>query len=157
MSQVYLALGSNQGDRLANLHAAVSELRRMMRVERGSSVYETAAAYVEDQPPFLNAVLRGNTSQAPGDLLQQLKAIEAQLGRTVGGRRYGPRPIDIDILMYDDLRLDSPDLTLPHPRMAERAFVLRPLAEIAPDLVAPEDLAEAEIGEVLAIVAGPLA
>lgn len=155
MATVYLALGSNQGQRLEHLRAAVAALAAVVSLERSSPVYETAAAYVEDQPPFLNAVVRGTTRLAPLALLAALKQIEANLGRRAG-RRFGPRPIDLDILRYDDLALDLPELTLPHPRMHERAFVLRPLADIDPAGVHPAQLAAAEIGTVLAVVAGPL-
>ena len=155
MATVYLALGSNQGQRLAHLRAAVAALGTVVSLDRSSPVYETAAAYVEDQPPFLNAVVRGTTALAPHALLAALKQIERDLGRRAG-QRFGPRPIDLDILRYDDLALDSPELTLPHPRMHERAFVLRPLADIDPAGVPPDLLAAAEIGTVLAVVAGPL-
>ena len=133
---IYLALGSNLGDRAANLRAAVARLAEQVVVERLSSLYETAPAYVLDQPRFLNAALRGRTALAPLDLLAFLKRIERELGRA-GGVRFGPRPIDLDILVYDDVALDTDALTIPHPRMAERPFVLVPLAEIAPDLRPP--------------------
>ena len=151
MAIVYLALGSNLGDRMAHLHTALAALDALLVIERVSSVYETAAAYVDDQPSFFNAVLRGTTNLAPHDLLAALQRIERDGGRTAG-IRFGPRPIDLDILHYDELILDSPDLVLPHPRIAERAFVLRPLAEIAPQLVPPDVLAQAESGAVLAVV-----
>jgi len=151
MAIVYLALGSNLGDRMAHLRTALAALDALLMVERVSSVYETAAAYVDNQPSFFNAVLRGTTDRTPHNLLAELKQIERDLGRTAG-IRFGPRPIDLDILHYDMLILDSPNLILPHPRMAERAFVLRPLAEIAPELVPPDVLAQAEIGAVLALV-----
>jgi 2-amino-4-hydroxy-6-hydroxymethyldihydropteridine diphosphokinase len=152
---VYLALGSNQGERLEHLRAAVAALAAAMVVERSSSVYETAAAYVEDQPAFLNAVIVGSTSLSPHELLAALKAIENQMGRTAGVR-FGPRPIDLDILLYDDLTLSTPELVIPHPRMDERAFVLRPLAELDPERVSAAMLARAEIGAVMALVAPPL-
>jgi 2-amino-4-hydroxy-6-hydroxymethyldihydropteridine diphosphokinase len=133
---VYLALGSNLGDRWANLRQAVERLKAAVAIEQLSSVYETEPAYVLDQPRFLNATLRGRATLAPLDLLTLLKAIEREIGRTAGAR-FGPRVIDIDILLYDDLALASDVLTIPHPRMAERPFVLAPLAEIAPDLVPP--------------------
>lgn len=133
---VYLALGSNLGDRCANLRAAVAQLAACVAVEQVSSLYETAPAYVLDQPPFLNAALCGRTTLAPHALLRFLKQIERELGRTVGVR-FGPRVIDIDILLYGSRVLASDALTIPHPRMAERPFVLVPLAEIAPLLVPP--------------------
>lgn len=129
MAEVIIALGSNLGDRLANLQGALRLLgERGLTVQRLSSVWETEPVPA-DQPMYLNAVLTGTTSLAPLDLLITLKAIERDLGRQPG-RRWGPRPIDLDILFYDDLSLDSPELTIPHPRIAGRAFVLAPLAEI---------------------------
>ncbi len=159
---IFLALGSNQGERLANLRRAVRLLERCALVEELSSVYETVPAYVHDQPRFLNMALRAATQQPPRALLSCLKDIEREIGR-VPGRRYGPRLIDLDILLYGDLVLDEPDLEIPHPRLSERPFVLRPLAELAPDLVPPgqtlpvrELLAAAPVmGEVVAHL-GPL-
>ena len=133
---VYLALGSNLGDRRANLVAAVERVRAQVRVEAISSLYETEPAYVGDQPRYLNAVLRGRTTLEPSELLAFLKGIERDMGRA-GGPRFGPRVIDLDILLYDRLILTTSELTIPHPRMAERPFVLVPLAEIAPGLVPP--------------------
>ncbi|MFM8321262.1 MAG: 2-amino-4-hydroxy-6-hydroxymethyldihydropteridine diphosphokinase [Chloroflexota bacterium] len=133
---VYLALGANLGDREANLRAAVAGLAPFVRVEQLSPVYETPPWGVLDQPAFLNQALRGRTALAPLDLLQALKTLERDLGR-LPGLRYGPRQIDLDILFYDDLRLDLPGLALPHPRLHERAFVLVPLADIAPGLRHP--------------------
>ncbi len=133
---VYMALGSNMGDRRANLIEAISQLRQHVHVEQTSSIYETEPAYKTDQPRFYNMVLRGTTTLAPHELLRFLKRIERRLGRAYTVR-YGPRPIDLDILLYDDLQLEDPELTIPHPHIAERAFVLQPLAEIAPNLVIP--------------------
>jgi 2-amino-4-hydroxy-6-hydroxymethyldihydropteridine diphosphokinase len=133
---VYLALGSNLGERAANLRAAVARLGKRIMVEQTSSLYETAPAYVIEQPHFLNAALRGRTQLAPAELLSFLKSIERELGRQAGVR-FGPRVIDLDILLYGELALDTPALTIPHPRMAERPFVLVPLAEIAPTLTPP--------------------
>jgi 2-amino-4-hydroxy-6-hydroxymethyldihydropteridine diphosphokinase len=133
---IYLALGANLGDRGANLRSAVERLRDAVAVERMSSVYETEPAYLLDQPRFLNMALRGRTALSPHALLAFLKRIERDMGRTTGPR-YGPRAIDLDILLYDSLALTAADLTIPHPRMAERPFVLAPLAEIAPQLVPP--------------------
>lgn len=136
---VYLALGSNLGDRRGNLLDAISQLRQRVKVEQLSSVYETEPAYITDQPRYLNMVLRASLDPErlpPGELLRFLKSIERRLGRlpTV---RYGSRPIDLDILLYGDWMVDEPDLSIPHPRLAERAFVLQPLAEIAPELRLP--------------------
>lgn len=151
MTTVYLAIGSNQGDRLANLQAGLAALAPAVQLTNYSSVYETAAAYVEDQPPFLNVVVAGTTALVPHALLALLKQIEHACGRRPG-LRYGPRPLDLDILLYGDQTLNSADLIIPHPRMFERDFVLRPLAEIAPSRVNPEQLAQATQGSVLAIV-----
>lgn len=137
VATVYLALGSNLGDRRANLTAAVERLSTILEVELVSSVYETEPAYVTGQPRFLNAALRGRTPLKPHALLARLKEIERDLGRTPGAR-FGPRVVDIDILLYDGLQLHDEELTIPHQRMAERPFVLVPLAEIAPDLLPPD-------------------
>jgi 2-amino-4-hydroxy-6-hydroxymethyldihydropteridine diphosphokinase len=134
--QIYLGLGSNLGDRRANLLWALDALRAWVAVERVSSLYDTAPLLVTDQPRFFNIACAGHTALAPFSLLRTLKAIERAAGR-VGGPRYGPRPLDIDILLYDELVLSSPELTIPHPGLATRAFVLEPLTEIAPDLHHP--------------------
>jgi len=133
---IYLALGSNLGDRRAHIAAAVARLAPGVAVERVSSLYETEPAYVLDQPRFLNAALRGRTALDPHALLALLKRIERDLGREAGVR-YGPRVIDLDILVYGERSIATEALTIPHPRMAERPFVLVPLAEIAPELVPP--------------------
>src|SRR5262245_22924232 len=135
-TEVYLALGSNLGDRRANLGAAVQRLREQVAIEALSSLYETEPAYVTDQPRFLNAALRGRTALAAPALLGFVKQIEREL-RRAAGQRYGPRSVDIDLLLYGEQTVDAPQLTVPHPRMAERPFVLAPLAEIAPDLIPP--------------------
>ena len=128
---VFLGLGSNLGDRDANLRAALEKLADTVRIVRVSSVYETEPLLVEDQPLFHNLACAGLTSLGPLDLLLAVKRIERDLGR-IPGARYGPRLIDIDILLYDDLILATPAVTIPHPGMMERAFVLVPLAEIVP-------------------------
>ena len=133
---IYLGLGSNIADRDAHLAAALQALARLMTIERVSSVYDTAPMLVTDQPRFHNLALAATTTLEPLALLRGVKAIERDLGRT-SGPRYGPRVIDIDLLFYDQLVLQSDELTLPHPRLAERAFVLAPLAEIAPALIHP--------------------
>ena len=132
----YIALGSNLGDRADNLQHALDALRAEMTVEAVSPWYETEPAYVLDQPRFYNLTCRATTTLAPLDLLHFLQGRERTLGREPG-LRFGPRVIDLDILFYDDLVLDTPELTLPHPRLQERAFVLVPLADLAPDLVYP--------------------
>ncbi len=137
MPTVYLGLGANLGDREANLRAARERLQELgVELERCSSLYESEPWGVRDQPRFLNAVCRAHTALSPQELLRLAKQVERDLGRRPGVR-YGPRPVDVDILLYDDLVLDTPDLTIPHPRLAERAFVLVPLAELAPELVVP--------------------
>ena len=137
MAIVYLGLGSNLGDRKLNLMRALDMLARKSKVEQVSSVYETEPVGYEQQPMFLNAVCRVSTDLASSELLGLAKGIEAKLGRVTTFPN-APRPIDIDILFYDDSVVKSKDLTVPHPRIAERAFVLVPLAEIAPERVHPE-------------------
>ncbi|MBK1839987.1 2-amino-4-hydroxy-6-hydroxymethyldihydropteridine diphosphokinase [Azospirillum sp. YIM B02556] len=134
---VHLALGGNLGDRAANLAEAIRRLAGAVEIDAQSALYETAPMYVTDQPAFLNMAVRGTTRLGPAELLRFLKEIEASLGRDLGGLRFGPRPIDIDILLYADRVVAEPDLEIPHPRMAERAFVLCPLADIAADTIHP--------------------
>jgi 2-amino-4-hydroxy-6-hydroxymethyldihydropteridine diphosphokinase len=133
---VYLALGTNLGDRLSNLRGAMAAFVPDIQVLDESPVYETEPWGYADQPPFLNMALRAETELSPRDLLARLKGIEAGLGR-VPNFRNGPRLIDLDILFYDDLILETPSLIIPHPRLRERAFVLIPLAAIAPGLLHP--------------------
>ena len=133
---VYLALGTNLGDRLANLRAAIKALSSEINVIAESKVYETPPWGYENQPTFLNMAVKCETNLEPESLLKRLKQLEVQLGREQSFR-WGPRLIDIDILFYDDLILKSESLTIPHPRLHERAFVLVPLADIASDFVHP--------------------
>jgi len=133
---VYLGLGSNVGDRLANLRTSLSRLARGVVVVRTSSVYETAPWGYEGQPPFLNMVCLATTTLPPFDLLALAKAIEVGLGR-LPTFQYGPRAVDIDILFYGTEQIMAPALTIPHPRIQDRAFVLIPLQEMAPDLRHP--------------------
>jgi 2-amino-4-hydroxy-6-hydroxymethyldihydropteridine diphosphokinase len=133
---VYLGLGSNVGDRDDNLTAALRALSAIVTLQRVSSVYDTAPMLYTNQPRFHNLVCQGVTSLSPSALLHAVKDIEHQLGRRQGPR-YGPREIDIDLLLYDSLIFTSTELTVPHPRMTERAFVLAPLAEIASTLIHP--------------------
>ncbi len=137
MSKVYLALGTNLGDREENLRQAVMRLGEQVRIDARSRIYETEPWGVAEQPRFLNMVLVGETSLDAPALLRFLKSLERELGRTPG-LRYGPRVIDLDILLFDDARIRTPDLIIPHPRLAERRFVLVPLADLAPDLIHPE-------------------
>jgi 2-amino-4-hydroxy-6-hydroxymethyldihydropteridine diphosphokinase len=134
---VYIALGSNIGNRLANLRAALAAMTAAgITIGRESNVYETEPWGYADQPAFLNMVVEAETSLGPGALLDTLKETEKSLGREATFKN-GPRLIDLDILFYDDLVLDSPPLVIPHPRLHERAFVLVPLADVAPDHLHP--------------------
>jgi GTP cyclohydrolase-4 len=134
--EVYLGLGSNLGDRMSNLASAVERLSRKITIKKISSVYETEPVYYKEQPLYLNAVLSAVTELDPFELLNFVKSIESDLGRQPSFRN-APRIIDIDILFYGGRIVETPELIIPHPRIAERAFVLVPLAEIAPDLVHP--------------------
>ncbi len=136
MVTVYLGLGSNVGDREANIAEALKRLEEKVAVEQVSSLYETEPVGYENQPDFLNAVCQGTTNLEPEELLAFVKQIEKTMGRA-STVRFGPRSIDIDILFYDKIVMHTQDLTIPHPRLHERAFVLVPLAEIAPDLHHP--------------------
>ena len=133
---VYIALGTNLGDRLANLRAALRSLPTAVIVTKESHIYETPPWGYEDQPAFLNMVVKAETGLEPESLLTYLKQLEAELGREQNFR-WGPRLIDLDILFYDDLVINTPPLVIPHPRLHERAFVLVPLADVAADLVHP--------------------
>jgi 2-amino-4-hydroxy-6-hydroxymethyldihydropteridine diphosphokinase len=133
---VYLALGSNLGDRSANLKQAIAALTPQLEVKAKSQVYETPPWGIEDQPKFLNQVVKAKTYLEPEQLLKHLKRLEVALGRKESIPN-GPRLIDIDILFYDDVVLNTPALVIPHPRLHERGFVLLPLMDIAPDLVHP--------------------
>jgi 2-amino-4-hydroxy-6-hydroxymethyldihydropteridine diphosphokinase len=136
----YLGLGSNEGDRLGNLRAARDALaRRGIRIGASSSVYETAPqGDVLDQADFLNACLRIETELGPEALLDVCKAVERELGRAPGGRRHGPRPIDVDVLLLGELGWRSERLTLPHPEVTSRRFVLEPLLELDSSLRLPD-------------------
>ena len=136
MAVVFLGLGTNLGSRAENLTAAREQLTAKLRVLRASSVYETEPWGFREQPAFLNQVLQAETDLSPARLLRYLKRLEKQLGRAKSFR-YGPRLIDIDILFYAQLVINTRRLQIPHPRLPERAFVLVPLAEIAPDFVHP--------------------
>ena len=132
---VYLSLGSNMGDRQRNLDLALELLAQRLRLGPVSSIFETDPLGESDQPRFLNLVCRAQTRLTPDNLLTLAKGIEKKLGRT--GKSGAPRPIDIDILLYDQEIIDTPELVIPHPEMASRAFVLVPLAEIDPKVKHP--------------------
>lgn len=136
LNVVYLALGTNLGDRKQNLLRALDEIAGFVQISAQSSIYETEPWGFSEQPSFLNMVLVGETALDPFGLLRRLKEMEAEIGR-VPSFRYGPRLIDADILFYNDLVLKDPALEIPHPRLQEREFVLVPLAEIAPDFQHP--------------------
>lgn len=130
--RAFLGLGSNLGDRWANLRAAVAGLPDVIAV---SGVYETdPVGGPPGQDPYLNAVVELDTELSPRQLLELAWRLEDESGR-VRGERWGPRPLDVDVLMVGDLVVDEPELTVPHPRLRERSFVLVPLADVAPDLV----------------------
>ena len=133
---VYLGLGSNLGNRQDNLDKALDLLSHRLQVEKVSPTYDTEPVGNPDQPRFLNLVCQAHTKLAPTELLTLAKGIESKLGRTFN-KANTPRPIDIDILFYGEQVIETPELVIPHPRLTERAFVLIPLAEIAPELVHP--------------------
>jgi 2-amino-4-hydroxy-6-hydroxymethyldihydropteridine diphosphokinase len=148
----YVGLGSNLGDRRSNLENAVERLGSPeLRVPRQSSIYETEPRDVADQPWFLNQVIEVETTLFPRQLLRRLQKIELDLGRRPTVPK-GPRLIDLDILLYASAKISTPGLEIPHPRLAERRFVLEPLAELAPDLRHP--LTGHTIKEMLARVSG---
>lgn len=136
----YLGLGSNVGDRHSHLTRAIEDLSgRGVVVEATSSLYETEpVGEIVDQPDFLNAAIRVRTSLEPEDLLDLCKAIEAEHGRALGGPRHAPRPIDIDLLLLGDVEMATERLTLPHPEVTSRRFVLAPLLELDPGLRLPD-------------------
>jgi 2-amino-4-hydroxy-6-hydroxymethyldihydropteridine diphosphokinase len=133
---VYLGLGSNMGEKKENIQKALDYISQRMRIEKKSSIYDTEPIGNINQPRFLNMVCQVTTGIAPATLLFLTKGIETKVGRTPGPPN-SPRIIDIDILIYGNEIINTPDLIIPHPRMNERAFVLMPFAEIAPDLIHP--------------------
>jgi 2-amino-4-hydroxy-6-hydroxymethyldihydropteridine diphosphokinase len=153
--RAFLGLGSNLGDRPANLQAAVDRLgeREGIRVARSSRVYETDPVGGPPQPAYLNAVIEVETELDPRELLTGCLDVERDLGR-VRSERWGPRTIDIDVLTFDRLTVDEPDLTVPHPRMHERGFVLAPLAELDADPMLPEGRRLAELRTGTGMLAG---
>ncbi|MFN2120114.1 MAG: 2-amino-4-hydroxy-6-hydroxymethyldihydropteridine diphosphokinase [Anaerolineales bacterium] len=136
MHTVFLSLGSNLGDRRVNLREAIRRLGPEVIVTMESPVYETPPWGEEDQPTFLNMAVKADTDLLPMDLRNHVKHIEADMGRKPS-YRWGPRSIDIDILLYDELMMETPKLTIPHPRMHERGFVLVPLDAIAGEVRHP--------------------
>jgi 2-amino-4-hydroxy-6-hydroxymethyldihydropteridine diphosphokinase len=145
--RAFLGLGSNLGDRVAHLRAAVASLPDLVATSR---VYETApVGGPADQGPYLNLVAELHTARTPRQLLEVCHALERDAGR-VRKVRWGSRTLDVDVLLVEGVDVDEPDLQVPHPRMAERRFVLAPLADLAPELVTPAQLAAAD-GEVRAV------
>jgi 2-amino-4-hydroxy-6-hydroxymethyldihydropteridine diphosphokinase len=138
-TDAYIGLGSNQGDRELNLLRAVAELGKLpdSRVRGLSSFYETSPVGVSEQHDFYNAVLRLSTRLSPLELLRRLLQIEQNVFHRTRTLRWGPRAMDLDLLLYGDLVIASDELTVPHPAMAERRFVLQPLHDLAPDLTHP--------------------
>jgi 2-amino-4-hydroxy-6-hydroxymethyldihydropteridine diphosphokinase len=137
MSTVYIALGSNLGNRQANMAMALRMLPPLARVEAVSPLYESPPQPPAPPPPYLNGAARIVTGLGPEPLLRHLKQIEHLIGRR-SRERWAPRPIDLDIALYADLVLETADLIIPHPRLAERAFVLKPLLDIEPELLDPK-------------------
>ncbi len=133
---IYLGLGSNLGDREANLQTVFQELPPVVEITIFSSLYETEPWGFRDQPDFLNQVVQAKTELCPRELLVYLKKVETKIGRKPGFI-YGPRLVDIDILLYGNMIINENNLVIPHNKIAERAFVLVPFAEIAPDLSLP--------------------
>lgn len=148
MTNVFLGLGGNMGDRREMMRSAVAGIRRVLDDVAVSSLYESAAWGVTEQPAFLNAVARGRASLEPVELLDAMQAIEHDLGR-VRERHWGPRVIDIDILLFGSEVIDEPRLQVPHPYMSQRGFVLRPLADLAAGLTLPDG---SLVGELLTTI-----
>jgi 2-amino-4-hydroxy-6-hydroxymethyldihydropteridine diphosphokinase len=139
MARAFVGFGANLGDRETTIRAALEALaaRPGIEIVAVSALRETEPVGYADQPRFLNGAVVLETTLGPRELLETLLAVERSLGRTREGPRFGPRTIDLDLLVYDDVVLDEPGLTLPHPRLHERRFALEPLAEVAPGLEVP--------------------
>jgi len=146
MAKVYIALGANLGEPVKTLKDAIISLSSLPQLQfvRSSSLYTSTPMGPSDQPDYVNAVVCAETKLAPLDLLDLLQAIENQFGRQ-RIRHWGPRTLDLDILLYDNLTIDEPRLEVPHPGIAERDFVLVPLAELAPELTLPDGRAIASL------------
>ena len=138
-NRVFIGVGSNEGDRLAHISNAIKALSAVngVQVVQMATIIETEPVGGPPQDPYLNTVVELDTALVPHELLGALKAIEQRLGRAPASEQWAPRPIDLDILLYDEVVLDEPALTIPHPRMHQRRFVLEPLAQVAPDVVHP--------------------
>lgn len=136
MSDAFIALGSNIGDRQNYLKRALDLLKKSGRILSVAGIYESTPYGYQAQPPFLNSIVALETNLQPQNLLSKLKGIEAQLGRVDRGR-WKAREIDLDIIFYDDLRMATSDLIIPHPDFQNRRFVLEPLADVAPDFISP--------------------
>ena len=147
--RVYVGLGSNLGNPAENISSAISQLEKMPLVTSlvCSSLYRSEPVGFEDQPDFVNAVCSMKSGMQSDKLLQFLQQIEQEAGRQRDNVRWGPRTLDLDLLLYGDLAISTPTLVIPHPRMHERAFVLYPLQEISPDLVIPGAGAVAELAD----------
>lgn len=153
MKQAYLLIGGNLGNRKENLEEACRRLEKEAgAIIKKSAIYETAAWGLTDQPDFYNQALQIATSLTPAQLMSVILGIETSMGR-IREKRYGPRIIDIDILLYQDLICDTPSVTIPHPRITERRFALAPLDEIAPGLIHPQ--LNKTIRSLLAVVNDP--
>ncbi len=139
MSRVFIGVGSNEGDRLAAISNAVKALGQTdgIRVVQMATIAETDPVGGPPQEPYLNTAVELQTTRSPRELLASCQAIERRLGRRPSAVRWGPRPIDLDILLYDNQVVTDSDLTIPHPQMHERKFVLEPLAQLAPDVMHP--------------------
>ena len=161
MALIYIGVGGNQGDRVEYLRMAAQLLTPAVRILRSSDLYETEPWGYKPQPSFYNMVWEAETELDPGSLLKYFKEIEKRIGR-VKTLRYGPRVIDLDILLYDDLTMDTPDLTIPHDKMRERRFVLKPLCDLIPMETDPVsgktwfDLLDEAPDEEVSRVGGPL-
>src|SRR5512134_270292 len=136
MPVVFVGIGSNLGNRAENCATAIREMSNFAKISAVSSIYETEPVGRENQPDFINCITKIETGLSPYELLLSLLSVENKLGRK-HTQKWGPRIIDLDILFYDDLIVDSGELTIPHPRAHLRRFVLEPLSEIAPDFVLP--------------------